>query len=151
MDTQIKDWLESFAECVRRVDYPCARSLFHPDITGYGSLTDAAYGIESLEHQQWEKVWPHIDDFRFDLDEINCEISSDLRIAFIHTRWASTGYHPDATTFVRPGRVTLLLTRENQAAEWKAKHSHFSLDPGTPLATQRPVPKTCPTQVLNPA
>ncbi len=151
MDPEIKDWLESFAECVRRVDYRTARTFFHPDVTGYGSLTDTALGIENLEHQQWKRVWPHIDDFRFDLDEINCEISGDSQTAFIHTRWQSTGYHPDGTIFSRPGRVTLLLTRKNQLSGWKAKHSHFSLDPGTPLMTQRPVPKPCFTPVLNPA
>ncbi len=151
MDPKIKEWLESFAECVRRVDYASARSFFHPEVTGYGSLTDAAYGIENLVDQQWKNVWPHIEDFRFDLDEMKCEISNDLQIAFIHTRWWSTGYHPDGTTFVRPGRTSLLLTRENLSAEWKAKYSHFSLDPGTPLLTQRPAPKRGVKPICHPA
>jgi hypothetical protein len=32
-----RQWLETFAGCVREVDYASARPLFHPDVLAFGN------------------------------------------------------------------------------------------------------------------
>ena len=115
--------------------------MFHPQVVGYGSSTDAVYSIDHLIERQWQKIWPHIDRFSFDDDRLECDLSDNECLASVRTKWMSVGYRPDGTSFDRPGRVTIVLVRDNPSSVWKAKHTHFSLNPGTPENTQRKVPK----------
>jgi len=141
MQLRIREWLNEFTEHVCEVDYESARKMFHPGVIGYGSHTNVVYSIDNLILKQWQKIWPHIDHFSFDYDRLECDLSDDECLASVRTKWTTTGYRPDGTSFNRPGRVTIVLVRDNTASAWKAKHTHFSLDPGTPTNTQRKVPK----------
>jgi ketosteroid isomerase-like protein len=65
--------------------------------------------------------------------------SSDGGIAIVIAPWTSTGYHPDGKPFPRPGRATLIFSKDSGG--WLCVHSHMSLNRGVPQASyaNRPV------------
>jgi hypothetical protein len=89
-------------------------------------------GRDALEQNQWRSVWPTIDDFVWDFEGIRIGVSPDRLMSFLITTWTSTGYHQDGSRFDRPGRTSVMVTRERLAVEWLGVHTHFSLYPGTP-------------------
>ena len=138
--TQIfHQWLERFAGHVRDVDYASARPLFHPDVLAFGTHNDVIPGIDAWIATQWDNVWPKTSDFRFVLAQTSVLASPDGQMATVIAPWTSTGYHPDGTSFPRPGRATMVFTR--YAGGWLCVHSHMSLNRGVPQASHanRPV------------
>jgi ketosteroid isomerase-like protein len=129
---EIRDWFTTWDGYVRARDYESARELFHPDVVGFGTHMRVVSGLEHLEQNQWRNVWGTIADFRFLVDELQTGLSGDGLQAWAVVPWTSTGYHEDGSTFDRPGRATVVFTRETPTAPWRAIHTHISLAPGTP-------------------
>ena len=132
-------WLDTFAEYVREVDYDSARSLFHPDVLAFGTHNNVISGLDQWVATQWDNVWPKTTDFRFDLERTSFLVSSDGAMVTIIAPWTSTGYYRDGKPFTRPGRATMLLSRNDDG--WLCLHSHMSLNRGVPQSSHanRPV------------
>ncbi|MBZ0166638.1 MAG: nuclear transport factor 2 family protein [Candidatus Omnitrophica bacterium] len=141
MDTEkdeIKKWLTKFALYVREQDFAGGREMFYEDVVCFGSRAEILCGLDDLIERQWKAIWPNITAFNFLTDKFHCEFSADGKSACVIVPWISTGYHEDGTAFPRPGRVTILLIRDAGNNTWLAKHTHYSLYPGTPNHTFGP-------------
>ena len=125
-------WFEEWGECIASLDFARARTLFAPDVVGFGTYSDFLSGIDDLEGRQWRMVWPAISAFRFDVAGLWAEVSPDRRLGHAAVGWTSKGTEPDGKRFPRPGRCTVTLRRENPASRWRGTHTHFSLVRGTP-------------------
>lgn len=132
---EIKKWLTRFAVCVRERNFAGGREMFYEDVVCFGSRAEILIGLDDLIERQWKEIWPNITGFHFLTDRFHCEMSADGRTACVIVPWISTGYHEDGTSFPRPGRVTILLVRDSEQGAWQAKHTHYSLYPGTPNQT----------------
>ena len=139
-------WLDTFAGFVREVDYASARPLFHSDVLAFGTHNDVISGLASWTATQWDSVWPRTTDFRFQLDRVRILASPDGRMATVVAPWTSTGYGPDGAPFDRPGRATMVFSRDGSddsksGAGWLCVHSHMSLNRGVPQTSHaaRPV------------
>ncbi len=132
-------WLETFSGYVREVDYASARPLFHPDVLAFGTHNDVIPGIETWIKTQWDNVWPKTADFRFVHEQTSVLASPDGNMAIVIAPWTSTGYDPDGKPFPRPGRATMVFSREGDG--WLCTHSHMSLNRGVPQLSHanRPV------------
>lgn len=130
----LRRWFEALQACVRNVDFAAGRALFADDVVAFGTRAEVVTGLDALVTSQWQPTWPNISDFAFRVDQLHTGHAGDLAWGVIP--WISTGYHPDGTPFERPGRATLVFVR--RGGRWLAKHSHFSLNPGTPPTTHRP-------------
>jgi ketosteroid isomerase-like protein len=132
-------WLETFAGHVRDVDYASARPLFHPDVVAFGTHNDVILGLDTWVATQWDNVWPRTTDFRFVLEQTVVLTSGDGAMATVVAPWTSTGYHPDGKSFPRPGRATMVFSKN--ADGWLCIHSHMSLNRGVPQTSHanRPV------------
>jgi ketosteroid isomerase-like protein len=128
----IADWFSTWDKLVDAVDFVPARALFDPDVIGFGTRMDTVVGLDNLERDQWRRVWPTIDGFRFDLSTLECLVSPDRLQGVGIVVWTSTSYHEDGTPFARPGRATVIFRRDRTGADWKGIHTHISLNPGTP-------------------
>lgn len=120
-------WLTEMQSCVRAIDYDRAKPLFRPEAVGFGTFAGVLEGLDNLVAGQWSNIWPTIRDFTFDLANLYATADGDLLWAACP--WDSLGTRPDGTTFPRPGRMTVILTRDDQG--WRALHTHFSLYPPT--------------------
>ena len=110
-----------------------------PDVAAWLGWLDLPQGmservseLEHLEKNQWRNVWGTIADFHFIVDELQSGVSGDGLQAWAVVPWTSTGFHEDGTTFDRPGRATVVFTRNTADGPWRAIHTHISLAPGTP-------------------
>lgn len=128
----LRAWFASWDKLVDAVDFTAARKLFHDDVVGFGTRMDSVSGLDALEQHQWRKVWPTINGFRFATDAMQAMFSPDGLQATAVVAWSSTGYHEDGRTFTRNGRATVVFTREKPTDPWLARHTHMSLNPGTP-------------------
>ena len=142
-------WLETFAGYVRDVDYASARGLFHPSILAFGTHRDVIPGVDAWIRTQWDNVWPRTSGFRFTVESAHVLASADGTMAVAVAPWTSTGYHPDGTTFDRPGRATMVFAKTG--GRWLCVHSHMSLNRGVPQEShgKRPVkawPEGVPTK-----
>ena len=127
----VREWFQTLERSVRRVDYPTMRHHFAPDVLSFGTRADVVSGLDALMANQWSGIWPNIRDFTIDFDQLHWGASGDL--AWALAPWNSTGFHPDGTSFPRPGRATVIF--ERRQGRWLATHTHFSLSPGTPPTT----------------
>jgi ketosteroid isomerase-like protein len=118
-------WLETFSGFVREVDYASARPLFHPDVLAFGTHNDVIPGLEQWVATQWDNVWPKATDFRFVLEQTSVLASPNGKMAVVIAPCTSTGYHADGRPFPRPGRATLVFSRDGD--KWLCTHSHMSL------------------------
>ena len=137
--TSLMHWLDVFAGYVRDVDYASARPMFHPEVLAFGTHRDVIPGLDAWVRTQWDNVWPRTTDFRFDLDATRILAAGDGSMATVVAPWTSTGYHPDGARFDRPGRATMVFSREGD--RWICIHSHMSLNRGVPQQSHadRPV------------
>jgi ketosteroid isomerase-like protein len=127
----LRDWFRNWGACVASVDFDAARPLFAADVVGFGTHATFVSGLDALQAEQWQKVWPNISGFEFLVDELVGNISGNA--AWAAVPWASQGYHEDGTAFDRPGRAT--ATYRLESGRWLGTHTHFSLRPGTPAQT----------------
>ena len=134
----LSGWLAHWGECIASLDFARARTLFVPEVVGFGTYSDLLVGLDDLEARQWRAVWPAIAAFRFDLDGIWTEVSPDRRLGHLAAGWTSTGMDERGAPFPRPGRCTVTLGREDVDAPWLGTHTHFSLNRGTPPVSYPP-------------
>ncbi len=127
----VREWFERLGRYCASVDYNSARPIFAEDVVSFGTRADIVSGLDYLQQNQWEGIWPNIQDFKINLDSIHA--GGDERIAWGVATWTSTGFHEDGRSFSRPGRATTILERRN--GKWVSVHTHFSLNPGTPPRT----------------
>ena len=127
----VRDWFARLGRDCAAVDFASARAIFAPDVVSFGTRADVAVGLDALQTNQWEGIWPNIEAFRFDLDGVHA--AGDGRRAWGAATWTSTGFDESGRPFPRPGRATILL--EQRDGRWLAVHTHFSLFPGTPPRT----------------
>lgn len=132
-------WLETFSGYVRDVDYAPARKLFHPEVLAFGTYRNVIPGLDAWITSQWHNVWPRTSDFRFDLAGTQILAAADGSMAVAIAPWTSTGYHPDGSSFDRPGRATMVFEKTPDC--WLCVHSHMSLNRGVPQESHanRPV------------
>ena len=127
----LREWFEQLQTCVRNVDFDAGRRLFVEDVVAFGTKANVVVGLEPLVASQWSGIWPNISDFTFQLEQLHT--GQDGSLAWGVAPWTSTGYRPDGVAFDRPGRATVIFERRGN--RWLAKHTHFSLNPGTPPTT----------------
>jgi ketosteroid isomerase-like protein len=129
--TAVCQWFELLGRYCASVDYPATHAIFAADVMSFGTKASIVSGIEPLQKNQWEGIWPHISDFRIDMNSIHG--GGDADYGWGMAVWNSTGYDEQGTPFHRPGRATVVLQRRDGV--WLALHTHFSLVPGTPPYT----------------
>jgi len=125
----IEAWLLRWSACVRAVDIEGARAMFEPDVVGFGTHVPIAHGLASLVREQWSVVWPVTEGFGFDLGRLDCVLAADGLMALVAVPWSSRGRDREGCTIERPGRATILLRRAHASETWRARHTHFSLNP----------------------
>jgi ketosteroid isomerase-like protein len=130
----VSEWFARLGRYCASVDYDSTRAIFAPDVVSFGTRADIVSSLDHLQKNQWEGIWPNIQDFKIDLDSIHA--GGDDHVAWGVATWTSTGFHEDGDSFFRPGRATVILERRN--GEWLSVHTHFSLNPGTPPRTYGP-------------
>ena len=123
---ELIEWLRTFEDCVRSVDFDRARPLFDPEVSAFGTYTAVIRGVEQLARDQWMHIWPETSDLTYRLDQMSYDASGD--VAWVACPWDSRGKHSDGTTYPRPGRVTVGLRRGGDG-RWRATHTHHSLYP----------------------
>lgn len=135
--TAVREWFAVLSDCCSRVDYSSARAIFAPDVASFGTRADIVIGLDLLQRDQWEGIWPNIASFNIDLASVRG--GGDDSLAWGIALWISTGFHEDGASFDRPGRATVILERRAVKGSgenvWLAVHTHFSLNPGTPPRT----------------
>jgi ketosteroid isomerase-like protein len=133
----VREWFRRLSEACANVDYEAGRRIFAPDVASFGTKADIVTRLDQLQRNQWEGIWPNIADFRVDPGSVTG--GGDGTAAWGIAVWTSTGFREDGTSFHRPGRATVALERRKTKSapdgEWLAVHTHFSLNPGTPLRT----------------
>ena len=133
-------WLETFSGYVREVDYASARPLFHPDVLAFGTHRDIISGLAVVAD-----------------DAVGQCLAEDLGFPLRHRRGArarvgrqhdgdggrrrgpAPAISQDGSTFDRPGRATMVFSKQDGA--WLCTHSHMSLNRGVPQQSfaNRPV------------
>ena len=127
----IVEWFEKLGECCASVDYDSAHSIFADDVLSFGTKADIVSGLDHLQKNQWEGIWPNIRDFKIAMETIHSGGDEDHAWGIV--TWTSTGYSEGGSSFDRPGRATVILERRGD--RWLSVHTHFSLNPGTPPRT----------------
>lgn len=137
----VREWVHAWGGEVARADIAAGRQRFSAELTAFGTHADVVRGRHAVEERQWSQVWPAIEDFAFDLDDLEVVASPDGLQAVAVTTWKSTGIAPDGSRFARPGRATIVLVRPSLGRPWVGVHTHFSLARGVPDASygSRPV------------
>lgn len=132
----LEGWLDAWESCIRSGDYARGRALFDPGVVAFGTRRSVATGLDDLVEHQWRQVWPRIVDFRFDRDSLWIECDGE-DLAVLMVRWATRAQQASGSVFHRPGRATIVLRRAPPEG-WRAIHTHFSLEPGTPQELHAP-------------
>ena len=131
-NTAIIEWYEKLGKYCASVDYVSACEIFADDVLSFGTRADIVSGLDLLQQNQWQGIWPNIQDFKIDMETVHS--GGDERNAWGIATWTSTGFHEDGTSFHRPGRATVILERRDR--QWVSVHTHFSLNPGTTSSTK---------------
>lgn len=126
---EIHDWLETFAACVRDVDYDRARPMFDVDVVGFGTFAAMLIGREALIDGQWRNIWGCTRGFHFLLESAHIDVSSAGDTAFVATPWMSQGRDAAGHWYDRLGRCTLVLRKRHRDGAWLCVHSHYSRQP----------------------
>jgi ketosteroid isomerase-like protein len=134
----VAEWFRRLDKNCAAVDYAATRPIFADDVVSFGTRADIVSGLDLLQLNQWEGIWPNIEDFKINLDNIHA--GGEQNMAWGVATWTSTGFNEDGTFFSRPGRATTILERRDGA--WVSVHTHFSLNPGTPPRTYGPKQRT---------
>ncbi len=120
-----RQWLANFSHVVQQRDFEAGRDLFADHVAAFGTIARIVCGLDRLEKQQWRKVWGNTKGYRFDLDELVVDGTSEM--IWVAVPWRGEGINGDGSTFLRTGRVTFILQQIED--QWLAVHSHHSRDP----------------------
>jgi ketosteroid isomerase-like protein len=132
---EIAAWVGGWGAEVAAADIRAGRRRFADDLLAFGTHADVVVGRDNVEAGQWSQIWPAIEDFAFDVDELQVQASPDGLMAVAIVPWGSTGIHADGSRFDRPGRATIVLARDAVGTPWVGIHTHFSLARGVPSST----------------
>jgi ketosteroid isomerase-like protein len=132
---EIADWVTAWGGEVAAADIRSGRERFEPGLIAFGTHADVVVGRDEVEAGQWSQIWPAIEDFAFDVEQLAVRASPDALMAVAIVPWTSTGIHADGTRFDRPGRATIVLERDVPGDPWRGTHTHFSLARGVPQST----------------
>jgi ketosteroid isomerase-like protein len=135
VDGSVREWISAWGAEVAAVGLAAARARFADDVVAFGTHADIVVGLDALEAEQWSRIWPAIEDYRFRTDELVVQASPDGLQAVAIVGWDSTGFSADGTPFDRPGRATVVLRRAHRGAPWIGTHTHFSLGRDVPPTT----------------
>jgi ketosteroid isomerase-like protein len=133
--TSVAEWIAGWGDEVARADIVAGRERFDERVSAFGTHADVVRGRAAVEEQQWSRIWPAIEDFSFDVDDLDAIVSPDRLQAVAVLTWTSTGIAEDGGRFDRPGRATVVLVRTDVTAPWRGVHTHFSLGRGVPQDT----------------
>ncbi len=129
----VKAWFDTWGGQVAAEDFGAARALFDPAVTGFGTWMDMVEGLDALEGEQWNRIWPSIRHFHHRTeDSLKVSVSPDRLMAVGLVIWTSTGFDEDHVPYERPGRTTAVLVRSSVDEPWRAIHTHVSLYRGVP-------------------
>lgn len=128
------EWFARLGQYCAAVDYDSAHAIFAQDVVSFGTRADIVSGLGPLQKNQWEGIWPNIENF--EINSYSIHAGGNERIAWGVATWTSTGFDEDGTRFHRPGRGTVVLERRD--GRWLSIHTHFSVNPGTPPRTYGP-------------
>ncbi len=67
----IVEWFEKLLKYCASVDYDSARAIFAADVLSFGTRADIVSGLEPLQSNQWEGIWPNIQGFKINMDTIH--------------------------------------------------------------------------------
>ena len=81
----VTEWFARLGKYCASVDYDSARAIFAGDVVSFGTRADIVSGLDHLQKNQWEGIWPNIQDFKIDLDSIHA--GGDGRIAWGVATW----------------------------------------------------------------
>ncbi len=132
---RVKAWFERLSEHVRAVDFAGARAIFADDMIAFGTFENFITGRDKVEAAQWRNVWPVTTGFRYRMEDIRAIVSADRLTAIGMGVFDSTGFHPDGSEYVRPGRTTAAFSRRAIGEDWVADHTHMSLFRDVPSAS----------------
>jgi ketosteroid isomerase-like protein len=127
----IREWFEKLTRYCSTVDYESAREIFSEEVSSFGTQADAVTGLDRLQREQWQEIWPRTSDFRVLMDTVHA--GGDDQVAWGMATWSSTGFDANGEGFERPGRATVVLMRSED--RWEAVHTHFSLYRGVSQKT----------------
>ena len=119
----VAEWFEKLTLYCSTVDYGAAREIVADDVASFGTQADAVAGLDLLQREQWEQVWPSTSGFKVLMDTVRS--GGDAGMAWGMAVWTSSGYDEQGLAFERPGRATVVLRRDR--GRWEAVHTHFSL------------------------
>ena len=126
-----KQWFLQFGAYCKSRDFESAKKLVSSDVCSFGTKVDVVTNLNDLKTQQWQNIWPYIENFEFLVDKLIADGNNEL--VWGVTPWSSIGYDAEGNSFDRPGRATVILKNFNGV--WLAIHTHFSLIPGIPYNT----------------
>jgi hypothetical protein len=116
-------WLAAFVAAVRTNDTTAGRALFDQGVVGFGTRTAHVTGLDDLDADQWQQVWPLVADW--EVSDV-VVVNDDPVCAVLAYRWRRTNL--DGST--HHGRATMVLIAANDTpAGWRCIHSHFSVNP----------------------
>ena len=84
----LRAWFGLLGRYCAAVDFDSAKSIFAADVVSFGTKAQIVAGIELLRRNQWEGIWPKIDDFRIDVDAVRG--GGNETPAWGVTTWTST-------------------------------------------------------------
>ena len=126
-----KQWFLQFGAYCKSRDFESAKKLVSSDVCSFGTKVALVTNLNDLKTQQWQNIWPYIENFEFLVDKLIADGNNEL--VWGVTPWSSIGYDAEGNSFDRPGRATVILKNFNGV--WLAIHTHFSLIPGIPYNT----------------
>ena len=132
---EIAAWFHTLARCMGAVDFNAASQIYDPQIFSFGSVATVPImdGWETLEREQFRRVWPTTEDTAFETNTMRLVLSDDQSLAVAAIRWSSKGIAEDGARFDRPGRATVVFRRAGADGPWRALRTNIALDPGVPL------------------
>jgi ketosteroid isomerase-like protein len=132
--SSVSHWLDQFAVCVRNRNLDGGRELFAPDVRAFGTRAEEACGLSDLVQRQWSRVWFNTRGFRFIEESVQEMAADDGSLVCVLALWDSEGLDASRQGFVRRGRCTIVLRRdESSPAGLVAIHTHFSKTPADEL------------------
>ncbi|MFB6298872.1 MAG: nuclear transport factor 2 family protein [Halobacteriales archaeon] len=130
----IVEWFTLLDEYCEAEDYDAMRPHVADDVVSFGTKAEIVTGRDHLIEEQWREIWGNIEDFSIHLGDLRA--FGEGTTAWGVATWDSTGFDENGDPFYRPGRATVTLERRDGV--WLARHTHFSLYPGTPPFTYGP-------------